>query len=453
MTDASTDTPTNTSTDASIGATWPTADTGAPALAARARHAPVMLAPLGYRDYRLLFIGQLISSIGNTFYSVALPWYMLTQGGGPINLGLVLTAYGVPLGVTTLLGGWLSDKLRARRVMLIADLACAVVTGGLAWATFGAHAPLWLIGALAAAMGAFEGLFAPASQAIAPDLLPESQLQAANGLFYAMMRLAQLLGPSVAGFVVARATASDGFAIDAATFVASVMTLILIRNGAFAPASHAGDQGAVPTADVATSADTPPAHNSLWRFALATPFFLILLLVILVGNLFNGAVMEVAIPALAQGPLHAGAQGYGFILTGWGAGALLGALLASALGSRINRGYQSILFFTAQIPFIVGIAFSVNTLMAVGCMGVFGLLNSLGNVSFLTLFQRRLPRNLLGRIMGVFTFCNFATLPLSVAVGGFATAHFGASVVIVAGALIQLVAMVIALASRDLRDL
>ncbi|HEY7848435.1 MAG TPA: hypothetical protein VIC27_00155, partial [Ktedonobacterales bacterium] len=62
--------------------------------APRKLRSPAMLAPLGYRDYRLLFIGQLISSIGNTFYSVALPWYMLTQGGGPINLGLVLTAYG-----------------------------------------------------------------------------------------------------------------------------------------------------------------------------------------------------------------------------------------------------------------------------------------------------------------------------------------------------------------------
>ena len=445
MTDTSTDTSSDTSSDTATAA-----ESGASTGASRSRRVPAMLAPLGYRDYRLLFIGQLISSIGNTFYSVALPWYMLTQGGGPINLGLVLTAYGVPLGVTTLLGGWLSDKLRARRVMLFADAACAVVTSGLAWATFGAHAPLWMIASLTAAMGAFEGLFAPASQAIAPDLLPESQLQAANGLFYALMRLAQLIGPSVAGFVVARATASDGFAIDAATFVASVTTLIFIRNGALNPAFHTGDTD--PTQATADTA-SPPEQDSLWRFALATPFFLILLLVILVGNLFNGAVMEVAIPALAQGPLHAGAQGYGFILTGWGAGALLGALLASALGSRVNRGFQSILFFTAQIPFIVGIAFSVNTLMAIGCMGAFGLLNSLGNVSFLTLFQRRLPRNMLGRIMGVFTFCNFATLPLSVALGGFATARFGASPVIVAGALIQLTAMVIALASRDLRNL
>ena len=99
----------------------------------------------------------------------------------------------------------------------------------------------------------------------------------------------------------------------------------------------------------------------------------------------------------------------------------------------------------------MALAYSVNTLMAIGCMAAFGLLNSLGNVSFLTLLQRKLPRSLLGRIMGVFAFCNFATLPLSVAVGGFATASFGATPVIVGGALIQLTAMVIALTSRDLR--
>jgi MFS family permease len=431
----------------------PAAEAPSPARAPRRWRAPAMLAPLGQRDYRLLFIGQLISSIGNTFYSVALPWYMLTQGGGPINLGLVLTAYGAPLGVTTLLGGWLSDKLRARRVMLAADAACAIVTGGLAWATFGAHQPLWVIASLTAAMGAFEGLFAPASQAIAPDLLPDSQLQAANGLFYALMRLAQMLGPSLAGLVVARTTASNGFAIDAVTFVASVLTLIFIRNRVLFPATPTADATSAEATPTDSAAESPPAFDSLWRYTLATPFFQILLLVILVGNLFNGAVMEVAIPALAQGPLHAGAQGYGFILTGWGAGALAGALLASALGNRINRGFYSILFFSLQVFAVAALAYAVSTLMAVGCMATFGLLNSLGNVSFLTLIQRKLPRNLLGRIMGVFTFCNFATLPLSVAVGGFATARFGASPVILGGAAIMLGAMVIAFASREIRGM
>src|SRR5262249_41301871 len=172
-----------------------------------------MLGPLRYNDYRLLFAGQLISFVGDAFYSVAMPWYMLKQGGGAANLGLVFTAYGVTLGGATLLGGWLSDKLRPRRVMLFSDFIRAFILAGLAWLTYGGGAsiltggraaPLWAIASFTAALGFFDGLFMPASSVIAPDLLPDDQLQAANGLYYALGRGAQLIGPTLAGLVVSR---------------------------------------------------------------------------------------------------------------------------------------------------------------------------------------------------------------------------------------------------------
>ncbi|HEX8995485.1 MAG TPA: MFS transporter [Ktedonobacterales bacterium] len=421
-----------------------------------------MFAPLRYRDYRLLFVGQLISALGDAFYAVALPWYMLGQGGGPANLGLALTAYGIPMGAMTLLGGWLSDKLRARRVMLLSDAARIFVLAGLALLTFGAHAPLWQISTLTAILGVFDGLFMPASMAVAPDLLPDDQLQAANGMFFGLMRLAQMVGPALGGMVVARVDPSAAFAVDGATFLVSTLTLLFIRNRvSFAQAGDAtASQGPAashgadtePT-DGVDSADAQPETTSLWRFALGAPYFFILVLVAIIGNLLNGAVGEVAIPALAHGPLHTSAQGYGLIIGGFGGGALAGSLLASALGNRISRGLYSIHFFVAQSVVIFALAFAVNEGMAIALMAGFGLLNAVGNVTFMTLLQRRLPRNLLGRIMGVLMFCNFATLPLSVAAGGFATARFGPSPVIMVGAGLLLLAMLIAYASRDMRNL
>src|SRR5262245_8600257 len=173
--------------------------------AALTPHAPShwrTLAPLGNRKYRLLLLGQLISLVGDAFYSVALPWYMLTQGGGAANLGLVLTAYGIPMGAATLLGGWLSDKLRPRRVMLVSDFSRALIVGALAWLTFGAHMPLWGIAILTATLGLFDGMFMPASNAVIPDLLPEDQFQTANGLYFSLSRLAQMIGPALAGAAV-----------------------------------------------------------------------------------------------------------------------------------------------------------------------------------------------------------------------------------------------------------
>jgi MFS family permease len=433
-----------------------------------------MLGPLRYRDYRLLFAGQLISFLGDAFYAVALPWYMLSQGGGAANLGLVLTAYGVPMGAATLLGGWLSDKLRPRRVMLFSDFIRTFILAGLAWLTFGGGAPfiqgapLWSIAAFTAALGLFDGMFIPASSAITPDLLPDEQLQAANGLFYSLGRLAQMVGPVMAGAAVTQLGSPLSFAIDAGTFVVSTLTLAFIRGRAAsqrgaseaAPAgpAEAASSGAAEAASGAgeatgeAGAEAPDAPTSLWRFAVSTPYFFTLLLVLIVANLFSGAA-EVAFPAMARGPLHTDAQGFGFMLAATGAGGLAGGLLAGALGNRVQRGYISLLFFGVQVIPMAALAFAPTIYIAIGCMAGFGILNGLGNVSILTLLQRKLPRNLLGRIMGIFAFCNFVTFPISVAAAGFAVASYGPRMVILGATAILAGAIVSAFLSRDLRDL
>lgn len=422
-----------------------------------------MLAPLRNRDYRLLFAGQLISLIGDAFYAIALPWYMLTQGGGVASLGLVMTAYGVPMGIATLLGGWLSDKLRPRRVMLFTDCIRTFIVGGLAWLTFGGaapflqgqSAPVWGIAICTAALGLFDGMFMPASNAVTPDLLPDEQLQAANGLYYSLARLAQMIGPAVAGAVVAGVGSPISFAIDAATFAISTLTLVFIRGRAHSQGVQSAAEQSIPDRGESSETGdslTPDEHRSLWRFALATPYFLILLLVMIISNLING-VAEIALPAMAHGPFHGNAQGFGFMLAATGAGGLAGGLLASLLGNRINRGSISLTFFGIQTGAIFAIAFAPTILVAVICLGAFGLFNGLGNVSFMTLLQRKLPRNLLGRIMGAFAFCNFATFPLSVAAAGFAVARYGPQPVIIAGSALLLGALMIAFLSRDLRNL
>src|SRR5581483_782484 len=80
-----------------------------------------ILAPVKVRDFRLLFGGQLVSTVGDAFYAVALPWLVLTNGGNAQELGIILSAYGIPRIGSVLLGGVLSDRLRPRRVMLLAD--------------------------------------------------------------------------------------------------------------------------------------------------------------------------------------------------------------------------------------------------------------------------------------------------------------------------------------------
>src|SRR2546423_223695 len=180
-----------------------------------------MLRPFKVRNFNLLFSGQTVSIIGDALYMVALPWLILTTGGSAEVLGIVLAAYGIPRAGSMLVVGWLSDRLRPRRLMLIADSARLLLVGLLAALALGGHPTVFQLCVIAVPLGVFAGAFLPASMSILPDTLGNEDLQAGNGLMMSSMQGANLVGSALAGVVVATFIAGAGLAIDAATLLPS----------------------------------------------------------------------------------------------------------------------------------------------------------------------------------------------------------------------------------------
>jgi MFS family permease len=417
-----------------------------------------LLIPLRVRDFRLLFGGQLISNIGDMFYSVALPWFMLTSGGGVQTLSLVLVVYGLPRAVSPLLGGILSDRLRPRRVMLLADSLRALLVGALAWLAFVGHPSLWLLCPVMALLGTCAGLFLPASFTMMPEVLPEEDLQAGNSLGATSTQLAILVGPALAGLVVSRFQPALGLVLDAFSFVISAITLLLMR-GSREPSSlrhmPSGEDGEKFVREGSHLDESSPALT--FRQLLRTSRFLRILLVVLVlANFFGGGVSGVALPAFAHDQLKAGASGYGMIIATFGIGALVGGVWTSGLGRLSRRGVVVLLIWLLQsiaitlIPF-AGIAFGVvGSALA---SGVEGLMNSLGNITFRTIVQQHFPRNLLGRINGAFFFCEFSLYPLSVALAGLMVVRWGPLSVFLVDGVLGLLCMVYSICQRELREM
>jgi MFS family permease len=188
------------------------------------------VAPLRHRGFRLLAGGQLASNVGDAFYAVALPWYVLAHHGGAPLLGTVLAAYGVSRAALLAAGGHASDRHHPWTVMMTADTLRACAVGGLAVAAAtGPPRPSLLI-PVAVVLGAGEGLFLPGSFAVVPSLLPGDDLQAGNALISSGTQLATLVGPAVAGLVVALVGPVSAFAVDAVTFLASSATLAGVRS-------------------------------------------------------------------------------------------------------------------------------------------------------------------------------------------------------------------------------
>src|SRR5215469_595268 len=217
--------------------------------------------PLGIRNFRLLSVGQLASTVGDYCYAVALPWLVLSAHGTPALLGGVLACYGIPRAALITLGGSLADRLGPRPLMLCSDASRCVLTAVFAVFAAAHVTSLYALGPVAGLLGAGAALFMPASFAILPSLLPARQLQSGNALYNAAVQGGTLLGPAIGGVVVATAGPALALGIDAVSFALSAASLALITDAPVREGTAPPGAGA--------EAGAPPERTTVWRL-LAT---------------------------------------------------------------------------------------------------------------------------------------------------------------------------------------
>lgn len=413
-----------------------------------------MLQPFKVRNFSLLFGGQTISTIGDALYAVALPWLILSNGGSAQEIGVVLAAYGIPRVGCVLLGGWLSDRLRPRRLMLVADAIRAVLVGILAGLALRGHPALWQLCAVAVPLGACMGLFLPASSAILPDLLRDEDLQAGNALTFSSTQAAALVGSAIAGVVVAVLTSGTAMALDALSFVVSAVSLAMMRVSRVVPAGKLEEATGAASGSVESreSGESSQEQITFGRYLRTSRLMQAALVVSLAANFCFGGLMEVALPTLVHGPMNAGAGGYGLILAAFGGGALAGGLFAGMLGQLKRKGLIALLLLLVMAVMVALLPYG-GVAGAALCMLISGITNSISNVLLITVIQLIIPRHLMGRAMGLLMFGSFGTYPISVALAGVLTNHFGPVILFPFSGLLLFLAIVLGIAQKELRDL
>jgi MFS family permease len=195
---------------------------------------------LGNRNFRLLWIGEGVSVLGDHFYMIALPWLVLQLTGDSLAMGTVLALSAIPRALFMLVGGALTDRFSPRSLMLISNAARFVLVSLLTSLVFISHVDMWMLYTLAVLFGIADAFFYPAQSSMPPQLVKKDHLQAANSLVQGTMMLTMLIGPALAGLLIA--TLGDGhsesanmqgiaaaFALDALTFLVSLLTLVFIQ--------------------------------------------------------------------------------------------------------------------------------------------------------------------------------------------------------------------------------
>jgi len=343
---------------------------------------------LRHRDFRLLWLGQIVSVTGSQMQMVAINWHIYLLTHSALALGMVGLFRAGPIILCSLLGGVVADVIDRRRLMMVTQSVMLVCSAILALITFGGLQRVWpifLLTSIASAAWAFD---TPARQSLMPALVPAKDFPNAVSLSMLMFQIGMIVGPTLAGFLLASRGPGLVYAMNAASFVALIGGLALMRF-----------RGR-PEQD-----ESPPARISIeafregLRFVWRTPIIVQTMTLDFVATFFASANQLLAI--FATDILKVGAHGFGFLGAAQAAGAVLTGLVMARFGMVKNQGKVVIVsvavFGAATIAFGVSRVFWLSLLM----LAVAGGADTVSTILRQTIRQLSTPNNLRGRMTSI----------------------------------------------------
>ncbi|HUC40707.1 MAG TPA: MFS transporter [Gemmatimonadales bacterium] len=360
------------------------------ATARLARRLAASYPALRHRDFTLLWIGQLLSFSGSRMQTAAILWHvslLAAPGRKGIALGLVGAAQVVPIIAFAMLSGVVADALDRRKVMLVTQTTLALLAATLAALTFGGLRTIWpiyLLAALSSAAASFDG---PARQALIPNLVPREDLANAISLNTLMFQIASVVGPTLAGLMIASAGLGWVYAVNAASFLMVLVALLLMR--------ARRRQGAPPATRITWAA----AREGL-RFVFAHPIVRSTMLLDFIATFFASA--TALLPIFAQDILHVGARGYGWLYAAPSVGAVLAGFVTAHAIDRIERRGAVLLWSVAAYgAATVVFGLSASFWLTLICLACVGAADTVSTVIRNIIRRLETPDELRGRMTGV----------------------------------------------------
>jgi MFS family permease len=375
------------------------------------RNGPPLLRPFRIGDFRLLFTGESVSLLGDQFHFVALAWLTLQLTGSGLALGSVLMVAAIPRAIFMLLGGALSDRWSPRSLMLWSNAIRAVLVGVLATLVLTGRAELWQLYLMAGMFGVVDALFYPAISAILPMLVDEPTLPPANALMQGSQQFAQLIGPALAGVVVAIVQTGPAFVVDSVSFGVATVALFFVVGGRRATGSLR-----------AAGAEKGPSLLATVReglgYAWSDPAVRSLILLTAAFNFAFTGPLSVGLPFMADHSLGGGSATFGILLSGFGAGALVGAVAAGSI-SHVPRLGTVVLLISSGLGIGLGLlGIAPNVATALGLTAAMGIGIGFINVRVVSWLQGRTAPAMRGRLMSMVMLGSIGLAPVSYAVAG-----------------------------------
>lgn len=367
---------------------------------------------LHHRNYKLFWWGQLISLVGTWMQSTAQAWLVLQLTGSAADLGIVTALQSLPVLGGGLFGGMVADWMPKRRLIVITQTVQLLLALALGILVSTHLVQMWHIYLLATLLGVSNAFDMPARQAFVVEMVGRDDLMNAVALNSMQFNAARVVGPAIAGVSIALIGVTGSFYANAASFVAVIVGLLMMRPSELFEVEQAPRDSVI---------------GSLvegCRYVLRAPVILLITLLVCVLGLFAFNV-PVLVPIIARDDLHSGAIGYGGLMAAQGIGALLAALTAAYMqrvswkliigGALLLSGFE-VLFGLSHIYVL---SFILLLIAGYGMVMFFTSAN--------TGVQIEAPNALRGRVMGVYMSVNMGSGPIGNLAAGFMAGLYGAA--------------------------
>jgi len=379
----------------------------------------IIFRSLQYRNYRLFFSGQSISLIGTWMQRIAMPWLVYHMTGSALLLGVVGFAGQIPTFLFSPVAGVLTDRWSRYRVLLVTQIVSLVQAGVLAWLCLADVIQIWQIVVLSVILGCVNAFDVPARHSFVIDMVERKEdLGNAIALNSLMFNGARLIGPSIAGVMLASTGEGICFLLNAISYVFVIISLLMMK-------LHLKESSRKESRII-----NELREGLRYTFGFAPIKHLIILLSI---SSLMGMSYSVLMPVFAKEILHGGSHTYGFLMGAAGFGALLGALFLASRESVLKLGRivpASAILFGAGL---IGLSFSRIFPLSLALMIFIGLGMMMQTAASNTILQTITDDDKRGRVMSFYTMAIMGTAPFGSLMAGALAKVIGTPITIFAG--------------------
>ncbi|MDD3225015.1 MAG: MFS transporter [Clostridium sp.] len=383
------------------------------------------------KNFMFLWFGQSISQLGDSVYAIAIMWYVMLLTGSTVQMGISLVFSTVPTLIFVAFAGVIADKINRKKILICCNLISAVVISIMFVASINSKLSITFIYTVSFLIASTAAFFSPAKTAVVPSIVKKEDLPAANSMNQITTSLCGIIGPSIAGVLIAVVGVKSLFLVNSISFLLAAICEMFINVPLVKKKENKRE-------DNILKAFLNELKEGFMYCKKIKALFYFMVIAGFLGNCV-AAPLDIYIPIYSSKILKMGSSAYGMLMAFVSVGTIISSIIFPRISKKSNLYYKATVAFIGEGIFFCVLGLSNNFIEAMFSMIMLGVSFGFTNISLGLAAQLSVSNEFMGRVSSIFNTMATFVMPLGYFIGGLVCAHFPVgSILLVSGVLLTI---------------